>query len=82
MHGRARRKSTAQTVKAIKWRLVLATSGKESQMQVMITSTEQKSTSEPRRPIAYEKGEMCLTYQGELRVHANDEKHEKKQDTP
>lgn len=48
----------------------------------MITSTEQKRKSEPRRSSRYEKGEMGLTYESELRVHANDEKHEKKQDAP
>lgn len=69
-------------VKVIKTRRVLVTSGKESQMQVMTTSTDQKRRSEPRRYTSYEKREICLTYQSELRVHADDEKHEKKQDAP
>lgn len=48
IQGKARKKVIAHTVIVIKARLASKTSGKESPMQVMITSTDQKRTSEPR----------------------------------
>lgn len=85
IHGKARRKVIAHMVTVSKARLVLKTSGKESQTEVLITSTDQKRTSEPRRYVSFQNREMFmhpLTYQSELRVHADDDKHDKKQKAP